>query len=91
MKDSPKQVQTMTVSPREGIRYGFRLFGWIAVVGFLGGIVSTVGFVIAGGGTGGIGMIVGLILFAIGLLIVLAGYSGLLFKIIADGVAAAQN
>lgn len=71
------QYQRVTV--REGIRYGLSIFGYLLGVVILGGAPAAFGYYAGGAGS---------ILYILSILILAAGVVALLFKIIADAVAA---
>jgi hypothetical protein len=73
-----------TVSVREGIEYGFSLLAYILGVGVAGGIVIAIGFVLFDGG--GISAAIGGLLFLVGIIVIYAGFLGIAYKVIADGV-----
>jgi hypothetical protein len=81
-----------TVGVRKAIKYGFVLLGYFLAVFIGGGIIAFVGFLIfvAGSDVGGAGglllVLIGGLLLLVGTLITFAGYLGVGYKVIADGV-----
>jgi hypothetical protein len=73
-----------TVSVQEGIRYGFGLLGYLLGVGGIGGITLLVGFGLFR--SGGILAALGGLLVIAGVVVVYAGFLGIAYKVIADGV-----
>jgi hypothetical protein len=66
------------VNPVDGIVYGFRLLGYLIVVFIAGGLLALIGQEI--------GDILGLLIAFMGSLTIFAGFAGIQYKIIADGV-----
>ena len=66
------------VNPVDGIVYGFRIIGYIIAVFLAGGLVALIGAEIDG--------VVGGLIALVGTLAVFAGFLGIQFKLIADGV-----
>lgn len=71
----------VAVNTIDGIKYGFRLMGYLLAVFLIGAIVAAVGVVI-----GENSPVLGGIITLIGLAVFYAGGLGMLFKVIADGV-----
>ena len=73
------------VNIREGVRYGFFLLGYFLIIFLIGGIIVEIGielYLLDSQVLTGIGVIV----IAIGGLIIYTGLLGVTYKIIADGV-----
>ena len=73
----------VAVNAVDGIKYGFRLIGYLIAVGLIGGGIMFVGFLLVGDEN----FIIGGILSLIGYLVFFAGQFGIIYKIIADGVS----
>lgn len=78
------------VSAKEAIVYGISLLGWVAGIGLAASGIAGAGVVVAGGGMGLAGTVGGLALVLAGWLVASAGFLGVLYKVVADGVAAAR-
>ena len=66
------------VNPVDGIVYGFRLLGYLVAVFIIGGLLALIG--------NELDNILGLLIAFIGALTIFAGFAGIQYKIIADGV-----
>lgn len=79
----------VTVSVLDGIKYGFRLIGYVLGVGLAAGVIMIIGVAIAdaGGSTAAFGGLVALF----GFLAFYAGMMGIMYKVIADGVTMGVN
>ena len=66
------------VNPVDGIVYGFRIIGYLIAVFIAGGLVALIGDSIGGA--------VGVLIAFVGGLVIFAGFLGIQFKLIADGV-----
>ncbi|SFS79738.1 hypothetical protein [Halostagnicola kamekurae] len=75
------------VNAIEGIRYGFRLMGYIVVVYLIGALLSFIGVGMIDSGS----EIIGGLLALIGIVAILAGFLGMGYKVIADGVEKGIN
>lgn len=84
------------VSAVEGIRYGFSIMAYYVVVILIGNLIMGIGGGMMGAGLETAGLhdspdwgtvIIGFVVFGFGLLSVLAGVFGAVYKLIADGVA----
>jgi hypothetical protein len=78
------------VSGRDGIEYGIGLLGWVSTVVLVGGGVGGVGWIVAGSGVGTAGRLLGGLLFLVGIVVVLSGMMGVLYKVIADAASRAE-
>lgn len=87
------------VSPVEGIKYGFRIMGYLLVVFVVGTVVLFVGVgLMAAAMSSGVGQepspgmaFVGFVLVVLGGLTFYAGIIGSLYKVIVDGVSRANQ
>lgn len=81
-----------SVGIREGIKYGFLLFGYFLGVFLGGGVIASIGVLLSGLSTGadvdsgGIIPMIGVFFIFVGGLVFCAGFFGISYKIIADGV-----
>lgn len=73
-----------TVNPIDGIKYGFRLLGYGLAVFLIAAIFMGIGTFIADGSS----EVIGGILILLGGLVFYAGFLGIGYKVIADGVKA---
>jgi hypothetical protein len=84
-----------SVSRKEGFRYGFYLFAyWLALVAFGGTLVAAGGWLVSEQ-VGAIGLdregglaVLGGFVAVVGALVLGSGHAGLVYKLVADGVAA---
>ncbi|MGN8212766.1 MULTISPECIES: hypothetical protein [Halococcus] len=74
------------VNVREGIRYGVSLLGYFVVLFIGGGVIIAIGFALLPLDSV-IATLIGFIFFLIGSVIFYAGFLGVGYKVIADGVA----
>ena len=83
------------VNPVDAIKYGFELMAYLIAINLIGGVVATIGYGIMFGGVmmGGdsiaiaaIGGLFGFVIFILGYAAIIAGYLGIGYKVIADGV-----
>lgn len=74
----------VAVNSLDGIKYGFRLLGYLVVVGIIGGGILGLGFLLLADDS----LVLGSILLLVGYLTFFAGQFGIIYKIIADGVSA---
>lgn len=87
-----KRGSMATVGVRKSVKYGFVLLGYFVSIFIVGGIIAGIGSLIleAGRESGGAGglllVLVGFIIGFVGLFILVAGFIGINYKVIADGV-----
>ena len=74
------------VNVREGIRYGVSLLGYFVVLFIGGGVIIAIGFALLPLDSV-IATLIGFIFFLTGSVIFYAGFLGIGYKVIADGVA----
>ncbi len=87
-----------SVSRKEGFRYGFYMFAyWLALVAFGGTLVAAGGWVVSEQ-VGAIGLdregglaVLGGFVAVVGALVLGSGHAGLVYKLVADGVAAGAD
>lgn len=72
----------VNVSTEEGIKYGFRLMGYAILVFVAGIVVAAIGAGLMDGGSEAVGGLIAIF----GILVVYAGFLGMGYKVIADGV-----
>lgn len=82
----PRGPRMDRVSTEEGVRYGMNIFAYVIGVGLVAFFVILVGATMARPSP-----LLGVIVIFAGVIIAMAGLSGLLYKVIADGVAAGQT
>jgi type IV secretory pathway VirB6-like protein len=75
------------VNPIDGIKYGFQLMGYVVAVFVVGFIIMGVGGLFANTGSA----IIGGLVVLVGFLTFFAGFAGVQYKIIADGVEKGMN
>ena len=75
------------VSAIDGVKYGFRLMGYLIAVYIGAAIIIAIGFAIAEDGSAGLGGII----ILLGGLTLFAGLLGMGYKVIADGVEKGVN
>lgn len=81
-----------SVGIREGIKYGFLLFGYFLGIFLGGGVLAAIGVLLSGLSTGadvdsgGIIPMIGVFFIFVGGLVFCAGFFGISYKIVADGV-----
>jgi hypothetical protein len=73
----------VAVNTIDGIKYGFRLLGYLIAVFLIGGLIAGFGAAMAEDSPA-----VGGIIAIIGAVIIYAGFLGTMYKVIADGVQA---
>lgn len=85
-----------SVGLTEVIAYGFRLMGMMILIGLVAAVFIVPGAILSGSGLIGAAegeaadgalAVVGVILMVIGFLVYLAGFMGLQFKVISEGVS----
>ena len=74
------------VNIREGVRYGASLLGYFVVLVIGGGIVIAIGFALFSLDNI-VATLIGFVFYLVGLVIFYAGFLGIGYKVIADGVA----
>jgi mannose/fructose/N-acetylgalactosamine-specific phosphotransferase system component IID len=74
------------VNIREGVRYGASLLGYFVVLVIGGGIVVAIGFALFTLDNI-VATLIGFVFYLVGLVIFYAGFLGIGYKVIADGVA----
>jgi hypothetical protein len=75
------------VNPIDGIKYGFQLMGYAVAVFVVGFVVMGVGGLFANTGSA----IIGGLVVLVGFLTFFAGFAGVQYKIVADGVEKGMN
>lgn len=73
------------VNALDGIKYGFRLLGYFALVAIAAFVIVLVGMLGGMGSDGGMSLF-GALFALIGVLVFYAGSLGVMYKVIADGV-----
>lgn len=77
----------VAVSTVDGIKYGFRLLGYLLAVVVAGGLLLAIGVEFSPGPYGRGNAVLAFVFMLAGMAIIYAGGLGMLYKVIADGVA----